>query len=147
MQSSVDTLIELEENDKALVYPNGYSVRAAYQIGEMIRIGTADVAMHANTFEGALFYRNFDFFKRRTSKGLAAKFQTIADDANGADDLSEKVNLAIKSGDKAEFALDLLFSDDAENLLAPKYIEFGLIWLKKQLERKEADLAPKASAS
>jgi hypothetical protein len=53
---------------------------------------------------------------------------------------------AIGDGDKAEFALELLFSDDVEKLNIPAYIEHGLLWLKEQLERKDADLAPKTDA-
>lgn len=146
-QTSVDKLMKLEEKDKALVYPNGYAVRAAYQTSAKLRIGTTDVDVHANTFEDALFYRNFDFFKGRKATGLAGRFRKIADDAKDAGDLAVRVTLAIDDGDKAEFALELLFSDDVEKLSVPTYIEHGLLWLKEQLERKEADLAPKAGAA
>lgn len=146
-QTSVDELMKLEEKDKALVYPNGYAVRAAYQTSTKLRIGTTDVDVHASTFEDALFYRNFDFFKGRTAAGLAGKLRTIADDAKDAGDLAVRTALAIDDGDKAEFALELLFSDDVEKLSVPDYIGHGLLWLKEQLERKEADLAPKAGAA
>lgn len=145
-QTAVDALLKLDEKDKALVYPNGYAVRAAYQTGVKLKIGTAEAHVHANTFEDALLYRNFDFFKGRKATGLAGKFRKIADEAKDADDLSARVAQAIADGDKAEFALDLLFSDDVEKLCVPAYIEHGLLWLKEQLERKEADLAPKGSA-
>ena len=146
-QTSVDALMKLEEKDKVLVYPNGYAVRAAYQTSAKLKIGTTDVDVHANTFEDALFYRNFDFFKGRKAKGLAGKFQTIADDAKDAGDLAVRVALAIDDGDKAEFALELLFSDDVDKLSVPDYIRHGLLWLKEQLERKEEDLAPKVGAA
>jgi predicted ATP-dependent endonuclease of OLD family len=145
-QTAVDALMKLEEKDKALAYPNGYSVRAAYQTGSELKIGGTDVNVHANTFEDALFYRNFEFFKGRKAKGLAGKFQEIADDVKDAGDLAAKVDEAIGDGDKAEFALELLFSDDVEKLNIPAYIEHGLLWLKEQLERKDADLAPKTDA-
>lgn len=145
--TSVDDLMKLEEKDKALIYPNGYAVRAAYQTGVNLRIGAVDVCVHANTFEDALLYRNFDFFKGRKATGLAGKFGEIADDAKDADDLAARVERAIGDGDKAEFALGLLFSDDVERLNIPAYIEHGLLWLKEQLERKDADLAPKAGAA
>lgn len=146
-QTAVDSLMKLEERDKALVYPNGYAVRAAYQTGEKLKIGTADVDVHANTFEDALFYRNFDFFKGRKATGLAGKFQKIADNAKDVGNLAERVAQAIDDGDKAEFALDLLFSNDVEMLRIPVYIENGLLWLKEQLVRKDADLAPKVGAA
>ena len=146
-QTAVDALMNLGEKDKALIYPNGYAVRVAYQTGANLKIGAADVNVHANTFEDALLYRNFDFFKGRKATGLAGKFQKIADDAKDAGDLAVKVAQAIDDGDKAEFALELLFSDDIEKLNIPAYIEHGLLWLKEQLERKDADLAPKAGAA
>lgn len=146
-QSAVDVLMKLEEKDKALIYPKGYAVRAAYQTAAKLKLGAADVYVHANTFEDALLYRNFDFFKGRKANGLAGKFQEIADDAKDADDLATRVGQAIGDGDKAEFALGLLFSDDVEKLNIPAYIEHGLLWLKEQLERKDADLAPKAGAA
>ncbi|MER1967411.1 AAA family ATPase [Castellaniella sp. GW247-6E4] len=146
-QTSIDALMKLEEKDKALVYPNGYAVRSAYQTSAKLKIGTTEVNIHANTFEDALFYRNFDYFKGRKATGLAGKFQKIADDVKDAGDLAARVALAIDDGNKAEFALELLFSDDVEKLSVPDYIGHGLLWLKEQLERKEADLAPKAGAA
>lgn len=146
-QITVDALMKLDEKDKALAYPNGYAVRAAYQTGTELKIGATDVYVHANTFEDALLFRNFDFFKGRKATGLAGKFQKIADDAKDAGELAVSVAQAIDDGDKAEFALELLFSDDVEKLCVPAYIEHGLFWLKEQLERKEADLAPKAGAT
>lgn len=143
-QTAVDTLMKLEEKDKAFTYPNGYAVRAAYQTGAKLKIGAANVSVHANTFEDALLYRNFEFFKGRKATGLAGKFQKIADDAKDVGNLVARVAEAIDDGDKADFALELLFSDDVEKLNIPAYIEHGLLWLKEQLERKDADLAPKA---
>lgn len=145
--TAIDALMTLGETEKALVQPNGYAVRAAYQTGTQLKIGGADVTVHANTFEDALLYRNYEFFKGRETTGLAGKFQEIADEAKDADDLAARVAEAVKGGDKADFALELLFSDDIEKVSAPAYVEYGLLWLKEQLERKEADLAPKASAT
>ncbi|MFC5570809.1 AAA family ATPase [Lysobacter yangpyeongensis] len=146
-QTAVDVLMKLEEKDKALVHPDGYAVRAAYQTGTKLTIGAVDADVHANTFEDALFYRNLGFFRGREANGLAGKFQKIADESKDHDELAARVEKAIADGDKAEFALELLFSDDIEKLGVPAYIEHGLLWLKEQLERKEADLAPKAGAA
>lgn len=146
-QTAVDTLMKLDEKEKAIVHPNGYAVRSAYQTGEKLKLGGVEVDIHANTFEDALLYRNFDFFKARKATGLAGKFQTIADAAQDGNQLTANVAKAIKDGDKAEFALELLFSDDIEQLHVPGYITHGLLWLAEQLKRKEADLAPKAAAA
>lgn len=146
-QTDVDVLMRLDEKEKAIVYSNGYAVRSAYQTGEKLMLGAVDVEIHANTFEDALLYRNYDFFKARKATGLASKFQVIADTAQDSNQLTTAVAEAIKDGDKAEFALELLFSDDIEQLHLPAYIVHGLLWLNEQLKRKEADLAPKASAA
>lgn len=146
-KTDVDILMKLEEEEKAIVHPNGYAVRSAYQTGEKLKLGGVDVEIHANTFEDALLYRNFDFFKTRKATGLAGKFRSIVDAAQDGNQLTADVAKAIKEGDKAEFALELLFSDDIEQLHVPAYIEHGLLWLAEQLKRKEADLAPKAGAA
>lgn len=144
--TSVDALMKLDEKGKALVHPSGFAVRAAYQTGTKVMIGGAEVEMYANTFEDAVFYQNFNHFKGRNAIGLAGRFQKIADGAKDAVDLASQVAAAIEKGDKAEFALELLFSTDVDKLTVPTYIREGLLWLKVQLERKEADLAPKAAA-
>lgn len=53
----------------------------------------------------------------------------------------EKLYLALKD-DKAEMALDLLYCADPAELVAPKYIQEGLDWLKKELEVASRDLTP-----
>mgnify|MGYP000859463351 FL=1 len=83
-QTSIDVLMTLEENDKALLCPNGYAVRAVYQTSATLKIGTTDVRIHANTFE-ALFYRNFEFCKGRKAIGLAGQFQILR--RSGADSI------------------------------------------------------------
>jgi predicted ATP-dependent endonuclease of OLD family len=144
--TAVDALMKLDEKDRALVHPSGFAVRAAYQTGTKVMIGGAEVEMYANTFEDAVLYQNFNHFKGRNAIGLAGRFQKIADGAKDAVDLASQVAAAIEKGGKAEFALELLFSTDVDKLTVPAYIREGLLWLKVQLERKEADLAPKAAA-
>ena len=54
--------------------------------------------------------------------------------------LADEVSKALKDGGKAEFALNLLYSDEGERLKVPAYIHDGLLWLAQQLKRKEADI-------
>ena len=42
-----------------------------------------------------------------------------------------------ESGDKAAFALDLLFLTEPEKLKVPKYIEEGLNWLQEKLFKSQ----------
>lgn len=142
-QSSVDTLIKLSEEAKALDGANGYAVRVAYQTSTKVNIGATEEEVLANTFEDALLYRNLEFFRGRVTVGLAGKFQELADQATSAAELVMRAGEVIRHGDKAEFALELLYSEDVVKLQVPVYIEQGLLWLIKQLKRKEAELAPK----
>lgn len=147
IQVSVDALLDLAEDAKSTVSPNGYAVRAAYQNSTKVMVGTADEEILANTFEDALLYRNLSFFKGREAIGLAGAFKRIIGESSSASELASKAQEAIKTGDKAEFALELLYSEDVEKLGVPSYIEHGLLWLMVQLKRKDADLAPKAGVA
>ncbi|WP_454845963.1 hypothetical protein [Pseudomonas farris] len=61
--------------------------------------------------------------------------------------LATAVHLALKSGNKAELALDLLYSDKIATLKVPAYIHDGLVWLSAQLKRKEQDVIGMAKGS
>lgn len=72
--------------------------------------------------------------------GLIAKFRgAIADSVDFAA-LSAAMKQALKTGNKAEFALDLLEIENPSDLKPPHYIREGLLWLSSQLERKKAEL-------
>jgi hypothetical protein len=40
---------------------------------------------------------------------------------------------------KAEFSLELLYSEQSEQLVTPRYIHEGLSWLQKELLQKQSD--------
>ena len=143
-KSSVDELLSLKEEDKAIVHPGGYSVRSAYQGPIKVKVNNEKGELLANTFEDAVFYSNLAFFKGRTGTGMAAAFRGVIDESTTLVELEKKTNKAIEGGSKAEFALDLLYSEDIQALTPPDYINEGLLWLICQLKRKEAELAPKA---
>lgn len=54
---------------------------------------------------------------------------------------------ALKGGGKAQFALDLLYSDEGEKLKVPAYIHEGLLWLAQQLKRKETEIVGDVAGS
>ena len=51
---------------------------------------------------------------------------------------------ALKSGKKAEFALDLIDADGFEALTVPYYIADGLSWLEERLKKKQIEILPTA---
>ncbi|WP_297494699.1 AAA family ATPase [Acidocella sp.] len=141
----VDDLLDLEEEKKAIIYPSNYSVRAAYQLPTSVTFKSVTREALAYTFEDALFYQNTGFFKGRVGVGLAGIFRRCIDEAADFVDLTTRVRKAVKDGDKADFALELLYSEDIDKLAVPAYIDQGLEWLTEQLRRKEDDLVPKAA--
>lgn len=136
----VDTLLDLPEEKKSTSYETGYSVRSAYQLPTQVKFKDKTGEALAYTFEDALFYQNVDFFKDRKDSGLAGKFSRCLAEASNLADLATKIRTAVGGGGKAEFALNLLYSDDIDNLEVPAYIEHGLKWLVVQMQRKENDL-------
>ena len=52
---------------------------------------------------------------------------------------------ALRKGDKAKFALELLYLKEPKELKVPTYIHEGLSWLQDQLERKQKDVLPLAT--
>ncbi len=141
----VDFLLNLEETDKAvLLNKDGDSfVRVAYQTPIKISLlGKRKVEMLSNTFEDALVYKNFDLFKTMKGTGLIKRFNSAVITCNSKTRLSKKIFEILKDKNirKAEFALDLLFSDEYDNIKMPDYIEKGLGWLEEQLKRKREQL-------
>ncbi|TIX91606.1 AAA family ATPase [Rhizobium sp. P44RR-XXIV] len=142
--TGIDELLDLKDEQKALRYSSGFAVRIAYQTPAQIEFKAAKCEALAYTFEDALFYRNMEFFANRQANGLAGKFQRSISDATNVADLIDKVRSAIRNGgNKAEFALELLYGDDIDKLQVPEYIASGLRWFIGQLKVVENELAPK----
>lgn len=88
-----------------------------------------DEKMHGRTFEETFIYENLNLFKR----GKISTSITLEDDHD--EDYKCIYNL-VKSDNfkKAEFALDIVFSE--EDWKVPHYIKVGLIWLQSKLENQ-----------
>ena len=85
-------------------------------------------------------YENIDLFATMEGGGLIAKFRKALNDSADLSVLADEVSQALKDGGKAEFALNLLYSDEGDKIKVPTYIHEGLLWLTQQLKRKEADI-------
>lgn len=145
----LDSLLDIESERKASTDLNGYAVRAAYQTPIHMKsksTGIADEVL-ANTFEDALVYENSKLFEKLEGHGLIAKFRDALNCSENLAELAEKVFDALKkNGTKTEFALDILFSDEVDQLKVPTYIHEGLAWLAEQLKRKEDGVVGKVGA-
>ena len=140
-QDSFDALLDKKGNELVSSDSSGYAIRVAYQqpIKVMFKSNEPAEAL-ANTFEDALLYENTDLFKTMDGAGLIAKFRKALNDSANLSVLADEVSKALKDAGKAEFALNLLYSDEGERLKVPTYIHEGLLWLAQQLKRKEADI-------
>lgn len=141
---SLDSLFDANEEDVVLSNRNGYSVRVAYQQPINTKFKQQNsVELLANTFEDALVYENLEMFKDMDGRGLVRRFKKSINDASDASELVEKIENDLGKGGKAEFAMQLLYSDEIDTMTVPSYIRNGLSWLAEQLKRKEAEVLGK----
>lgn len=146
-EESLDVLLDMKSEGKIFTDPSGYAVRVAYQTPISMVFKSKDAAEAlANTFEDALVYENPELFAKLAGHGLIAKFRDALTTSADFAQLAEKASDALKNGTKAEFALDILFSEEVDQLKVPAYINEGLAWLAEQLKRKEDDVVGKVGA-
>lgn len=131
--SELDKLLELCECKKEHeILP----IRVAYQIPIEFNIGCKDFfEVYPYTFEDTLVMENQEIFKKlSTSKGLMYKMHKAALDKD-KNESAKKMYKAITANSvkKAEFALELLFLEEPNKLIPPKYIKKGLKWLEGKL--------------
>jgi predicted ATP-dependent endonuclease of OLD family len=139
--SALDDLLDKKEQDKIKRYTDQrFSIRVAYQSPVQIKFGETMVEALANTLEDALLYENIDLFRDLKGTGLFAKFKTAIETSTTVAELGEKLSDSLKTGSKAELALDLLEFDDASKLKPPPYIREGLLWLAGQVRERQKEL-------
>ncbi|CAN7772898.1 AAA family ATPase [Variovorax sp. LjRoot175] len=143
-EESLDALLEKTPADLVSSDSSGYGVRVAYQqpIQATFKTEVPAEAL-ANTFEDALVYENIELFRAMKGTGLVGRFRDALEKSADLQELADKVAHALGQGGKAEFAMDLLDSDEIDKLKVPSYIDGGLLWLAQQLQRKEDDIAGK----
>ena len=123
--------------------PYKYSIRVAYQTPVMIDYeGTPQEAI-ASTFEDCLVYTNFHLFKGISTDDAGSLVKNVSNVINSASSF-EDIRIGIynalhngKSDQKAEFALDLIYAIDPNELTIPGYIAEGLEWLQIYLDPEE----------
>ena len=131
-KENIDDLLGLSTNDKKQDTP--FPLRVAYQTP--IVIGSSEILPY--TFEDSLIFENKTIFDAMTgTKGMLKKAQSITNAQSAFETIRG-------SGfKKAEFALDLLYLPNFDNIKVPAYISEGLQWLEDILQPKlvQASLA------
>ncbi|MGP2655427.1 ATP-dependent endonuclease [Malaciobacter sp. WC5094] len=134
---SFDTLLDLGENKKIL---NNFPIRATYQFPIKIILKGNEEEVIPYTFEDALVFENIELFKKLKETGLVNKFNKILKKELNKSEMCKEIFDAIRNGDKAKFALDLLYIADPKELVIPSYIKEGLKWLDGELITKQNNL-------
>lgn len=148
-KQSLDELLDLSSAAKVKKHDDFFSIRVAYQCPINVEFPEKTKAEAiSKTFEDSLLLENITVFKDLNGEGLIETFTTAISKAKNINDLSAEAFKALKTGDKARFALDMLFLRDPNTLKVPTYIEEGLSWLQEQLCRKHVEiLATKPDAT
>lgn len=143
-EEALDILLDVKPKDLVLQDKTGFTVRVAYQqpIQAKFAAGKPAEAL-ANTFEDALVYENIELFKSMNGTALLGRIRKSLDEAGDLGDLATRLALDLAKGGKAEFAMELLYSAEIDNMVVPAYIDQGLVWLAAQLKRKEDGISGK----
>ncbi|HWL09456.1 MAG TPA: AAA family ATPase [Planctomicrobium sp.] len=144
----VDDLLGLTAADKQLPLPDGQGcVRIVFQEPVQINLGSQSaVECLATTFEDALILENCELFKALDGTGIFKKVKDAIAKAKDAQSLCDQLFKIIRDGNKAEFALDLLWADKprppVEAMNPPTYIADGLEWLQRMLQPEAVVVIP-----
>ncbi|WP_024513948.1 AAA family ATPase [Bradyrhizobium sp. Tv2a-2] len=143
---NVDALMDADE--KAKISENSddqlFAVRTAYQTPVQVKLLDASKAETAQpyTFEDALAFENIEFFAKLEGGGLVRKFREAILKGGDAGAVGKGMFDALRTGKKAEFALEVIDAKDFDTIRVPSYVAEGLAWLQSRLEKKQVDILP-----
>jgi predicted ATP-dependent endonuclease of OLD family len=140
----IDGLLTATSDQKIINGDQLFAVRVAYQLPINIGNGDGEPIEEAlpSTFEDALAFENLAFFEQLEGSGLTRKFREAIKKEKGAEAIGLAMFNALRDGKKAEFSLDIIWSDDFLSLKCPHYIGEGLVWLEDRLRAKQVDILP-----
>lgn len=138
----IDELIDLKSEQKVKKDDQFFSVRVAYQCPVKVNLSAESKTEEAlsNTFEDALIFENISMFKDLQGPGLIKKFNDAIKSAKSSADLGQAMFENLKTGKKAEFALEMLDLQGPNQLNVPTYIKEGLSWLQEQVRIKQNEV-------
>jgi predicted ATP-dependent endonuclease of OLD family len=146
--ANIDDLCDLADNKKVCSDDGRlFAVRVAYQIPVKVALKTEVPAeVIPNTFEDALVFENLAFFAGLQGTGLVRKFKDAIQKSAAPQALGDSMFEALRTGKKAEFALDVVAAKEFGNLKVPTYIAQALAWLEKRLVERPPEAAPAVAA-
>ncbi|BBK29665.1 hypothetical protein STHU_02990 [Allostella humosa] len=143
-EAGVDALWAATPAQRTIEADQLYAVRAAYQMPVQVVLpgAAAPATAYPYTFEDALAFENLTFFAALEGTGLIAKFRGAIAAGGGTAAIGQAMFDALRTGKKAEFALDVLDAEGFETLTVPGYIAEGLTWLQERLKKKQIEILP-----
>ncbi|MDY0222431.1 MAG: AAA family ATPase [Desulfobacterium sp.] len=148
-KKSLDELLDLTEDKKERVYDDSFSIRVAYQKPVQVTLKRKKESSEAiaRTFEDALVFENINLFREANGTGLLKKFKEAVTNKDEISELSQALFDALASGNKAGFALDMLYFQDPASINVPEYIHNGLKWLENKLLLRQKEILLKENKS
>lgn len=139
-KDNIDELLALHDEDKIK-----NNVRIAYQTPievKWIREPNENSTIYPYTFEDALIMDNLELFCGEDLKkmGTITTIANLLENSQSAKDLQRRIFECNNSSfQKADFAIQLLYTKAFDDLQAPAYIQEGLEWLKQYLDNNGQD--------
>jgi hypothetical protein len=132
MKAKLDDLFKLSSEEKE---DTNYPIKVAYQIPLLFNNGEKDIEVHPYTFEDSLVMENrLIFGQLPAGNGLLGKMVGASKIGEIEESAKEMYNvITAKGAKKAEFALELLYFQEPNDLATPEYIKQGLDWLETKL--------------
>lgn len=145
-ENNLDVLLNLPYDKKQSV---DKAIRVAYPCPVNVKLNEDEEKQEVipYTFEDALVLSNMSSFKKMDKiTGLIKKLTNSLNEST-LEKVCQTMFDALKTGKKAEMALDLLYAVDPKELKPPPYIDEGLKWLQEKLSKKGHDfLEPESKA-
>lgn len=138
----VDVLFAVDGTRKVIKHDELFEICVAYQTPLKVTVPSSNVEeiAYPYTFEDAFAFQNLAFFPTFDGSGLVRKFQEAVSSGENAAAIGLKMYEALKTGKKAEFALDIINAKEFDTMIVPRYISDGLEWLEGQLRKKQVEI-------
>ena len=144
-EKNLDKLLDLPAEQKVFSDETTYKyfVRIAYQTPIAVSFDGTPTEALSSTFEDCLVYTNYELFKNieaADAGSLIKKVHSAINTAKSFEELHADIYNMLRDGksdQKAEFALDLIYDVDPNNIAVPPYIAEGLGWLQTLLHPED----------
>lgn len=131
----IDELAALPDDQHQSTTCEGYELRVSYQKPLAREAGQEGPPVIPRTFEDALILQNIGTLAGIEGSATSEKIRCLIEEGLTGQDLADELFVLLKSAEKAAFALDCLMHKDAGAIKPPAYIDDGLRWFEKAIER------------